>query len=164
MQSIPARQIRPADESDLPAIERLLSANRLPLVGVREGVHEFLVAEHDGRVVGVIGLEIYDDRGLLRSAAVDERERGTGVGAALVQRLIDDARHRALSELVLLTTTAERWFPRFGFARIERDSTPEPIKRSAEFRGACPASATVMSLPLRSRDSAPANGSRRDIA
>lgn len=148
--------------SDLPAIERLLTANKLPLVGVREGVHEFLVAEHDGSVVGVIGLEIYDDRGLLRSAAVDERERGTGVGAALVQRLIDDARERALSELVLLTTTAERWFPRFGFSRIERDATPEPIKRSAEFRGACPASATVMSLPL--RDSAPAKGSRRGIA
>ncbi|HVD05087.1 MAG TPA: arsenic resistance N-acetyltransferase ArsN2 [Gemmatimonadaceae bacterium] len=140
--------IRSAAGSDLPAIERLLEANKLPLVGVRDAIGDFLVAERGGTLVGVIGLEIYDDRGLLRSAAVDAGERGTGVGAALVGALIETSRARGLKELVLLTTTADRWFPRFGFATIARDDTPIAVRRSAEFMGACPASASVMRLEL----------------
>ena len=140
--------IRSAAGSDLTAIERLLEANKLPLVGVRDAIGDFLVAERGGTLVGVIGLEIYDDRGLLRSAAVDAGERGTGVGAALVGALIETSRARGLKELVLLTTTADRWFPRFGFATIARDDTPIAVRRSAEFMGACPASASVMRLEL----------------
>lgn len=140
--------IRSAAIRDLTAVERLLEANKLPLVGVRDGLGDFLVAERDGAVVGVIGLEIYDDRGLLRSAAVDGGQRGTGVGATLVGALIANARARELKELVLLTTTAEQWFPRFGFVTITRDETPVAVRRSAEFTSACPASATVMRLAL----------------
>jgi amino-acid N-acetyltransferase len=140
--------IRSAAGSDLPAIERLLEANKLPLVGVRDAIGDFLVAERGGTLVGVIGLEIYDDRGLLRSAAVDAGERGTGVGAALVGALIETSRARGLKELVLLTTTADRWFTRFGFVTIARDDTPVAVRRSAEFMGACPASASVMRLEL----------------
>ena len=150
--------IRSAVSRDLVAIERLLEANKLPLVGVRDAIEDFLVAERDGMVVGVIGLEIYDDRGLLRSAAVDTDERGTGIGAALVAALIENGRARELKELVLLTTTAERWFPRFGFATIARHEAPVAVKGSAEFTGACPASATVMRLTL---ESAPAPGTAR---
>ena len=150
--------IRQAAGRDLIAVERLLEANKLPLVGVRDGIDDFLIAERDGSIVGVIGLEIYDDRGLLRSAAVDTDERGTGVGAALVGALIANARARELKELVLLTTTAERWFPRFGFATIARHEAPVAVKGSAEFTGACPASATVMRLTL---ESAPTDGVAR---
>jgi amino-acid N-acetyltransferase len=49
----------------------------------------------------------------------------------------------------LLTTTAEAFFPHFGFERIERAAVPPRIQNSREFHGACPASATVMCLPLR---------------
>jgi amino-acid N-acetyltransferase len=150
--------IRSAASRDLIAIERLLEANKLPLVGVREGIDDFLVAERDGVVVGVIGLEIYDDRGLLRSAAVDTDDRGSGVGAALVGAVIENGRARRLKELVLLTTTAEDWFPRFGFVTIARDETPIAVRQSAEFTGACPASATVMHLAL---GPAPSGGAGR---
>ena len=150
--------IRPAARRDLVAIERLLEANKLPLIGVREAIDDFFVAERDSVVVGVIGLEIYDDRGLLRSAAVDTDERRTGVGAALVGALIENCRTRQLKEVVLLTTTAERWFPRFGFVTISRDDTPAAVRRSVEFMEACPASATVMHLRL---EPAPADGPAR---
>ncbi len=55
---------------------------------------------------------------------------------------------RALLASVLLTTTAEDWFPRFGFVRIARDAVPAALHASAELRGACPASAAVMQKPL----------------
>ena len=91
-------------------------------------------------------LKTLRDAALLRSAAVRADLRGTGVGAALVGALLDRARRRDVKTLVLLTTTAERWFPRFGFESITRDDVPEKLKVSEEFRGACPASAHVMRL------------------
>jgi amino-acid N-acetyltransferase len=47
-------------------------------------------------------------------------------------------------EIYLLTTTAEHFFPRFGFARIPRADVAPTVRASEEFRGACPDSAIAM--------------------
>ncbi|HVE77570.1 MAG TPA: arsenic resistance N-acetyltransferase ArsN2 [Gemmatimonadaceae bacterium] len=145
----PGAQLRPATAADLPAVERLLIANNLPTAGVADALHDFLVAESEEEIVGVGGLEVCCDNALLRSVAVDERWRGRGLGRAVVSGLIADAEARGLNALYLLTTTAERYFPSFGFAPTTREAVPAPVKETVEFRSACPASATVMALPLR---------------
>lgn len=137
-------RIRAATASDFPAIERLLTASGLPLDGVREALPSFVVAEADGDLVGVAGLEPCRDNALLRSVAVSDAWRSRRVGRALVERVIADAESRGVHALYLLTTTAERWFPSFGFQSIARDAAPADIRATAEFRGACPASAAVM--------------------
>ena len=137
-------RLRAATASDLPAIERLLTASKLPLDGVREALPSFIVAEAGTELVGVAGLEPCRDNALLRSVAAAEEWRSRGVGRALVQRVITDAESRGVHALYLLTTTAERWFPSFGFHPIARDHAPADIRATAEFRGACPASAAVM--------------------
>lgn len=137
-------EIRPAGEADRPEIEQLLEASGLPLAGVAEALDEFLVAREGGRLTGAIGLELYGSAALLRSAAVDPAARGRRVGAMLVDRLLAEAGGRGIRDLYLLTTTAERWFPRFGFEPISRSEVPEAIRNSVEFREACPASAIVM--------------------
>ena len=48
------------------------------------------------------------------------------------------------SGLPLLTETAARFFPRFGFAVEDRSSAPPAVRESVEFRAACPASAVMM--------------------
>lgn len=136
--------LRPAAPADLAAVERLLTASSLPLDGVREALGTFVVAEAKGDIVGVAGLEICCDNALLRSVAVQPEWRSHGLGRALVTRVISDAEARGLRALYLLTTTAERYFPSFGFRAISRDEVPEDLRKTAEFRGACPASATVM--------------------
>jgi amino-acid N-acetyltransferase len=45
--------------------------------------------------------------------------------------------------IYLLTTTAERYFPKFGFERIARDDVPATVRTSVEFTSACPSSAAV---------------------
>jgi amino-acid N-acetyltransferase len=143
--------IRVAIDSDLPAIERLLASSGLPTTGVAEALCGFVVAESDSdkRIVGVAGLErCCDEYALLRSTAVDPDWRGTGLGRRLVTHVIAEAESRGIKALYLLTTTAERYFPTFGFVKTERDVVPAAVKRSVEFREACPASATVMSLEL----------------
>jgi len=136
--------IRAARPGDHAAIATLLRGNDLPLDGVPPAGDDFLVAERDGAIVGVIGLERYGTHALLRSAAVDAAVRGTGLGAMLVGDVLDLAARRGVEELWLLTTTAERWFPRFGFEVVARHEVPLAVQASREFQGACPASATVM--------------------
>ena len=140
--------IRRARGDDLPAIERLLLASHLPTAGVADALPGFLVAEQDGALVGVVGIEACCDYGLLRSTAVDAAWRSRGLGRRLVERAIAEAESRGTKALYLLTTTAERYFPSFGFTTITRDQVPAPVQVSAEFCGACPASATVMTLCL----------------
>jgi amino-acid N-acetyltransferase len=137
-------RVRPATGGDFDAVVGLLRDARLPLAGVPGTLTGFYVAEDQGRVVGAIGLELHGPDGLLRSAVVDPGARGTGIGLALVDRILDRARERGLGAVYLLTTTAERYFPRFGFIRITRDDVPDHVKASVEFHEACPASAVVM--------------------
>jgi amino-acid N-acetyltransferase len=58
--------------------------------------------------------------------------------------VISDAESRGIHALYLLTTSADRYFPSFGFRTIARDDVPADVRETAEFREACPASATVM--------------------
>lgn len=140
--------IRRAITADLPEIEQLLVASNLPTDGVAGALDGFIVAEHEGALVGVVGVEACREYGLLRSTAVAPAWRSRGLGRQLVGRAIAEAEARGIQALYLLTTTAERYFPSFGFARTTRDAVPDPVRDTAEFEGACPASATVMSLPL----------------
>jgi amino-acid N-acetyltransferase len=141
-------QIRSATDADLSAIEALLIDSQLPTTGVRDALCGFLVAEADGRVVGVVGMEKRGSYGLLRSTAVAPDWRGRQVARRLVERIIADAEAQGVNALYLLTTTAERYFPSFGFTTTTRDVVPEDIKATEEFTAACPASATVMCLRL----------------
>jgi N-acetylglutamate synthase-like GNAT family acetyltransferase len=144
----PGANVRPARSDDLPAVERLLTDAHLPLDGVAEALPTFFVAEAGGALVGVAGLEVCCDNALLRSVAVEPAWRSHDVGRALVTRVIWEAESRGIHALYLLTTTAERYFPSFGFRRIARDEVPADVRATAEFRSACPASATVMARPL----------------
>jgi amino-acid N-acetyltransferase len=136
--------IRPATAADLPAAEALLAGSGLTTEGVRDWIDRFVVAEEDGCVAGVAGLELYGDAALLRSVAVADAWRRSGIGRALVERALEVATTAGATEIFLLTTTAEGYFPRFGFTAVPRSEVSAPVLASAVFRGACPASATVM--------------------
>ena len=137
-------ELRSAVASDLPAIERLLSASALPLAGVADALPGFVVAESDGAIVGTAALEVCNDNALLRSVAVAPEWRSRGLGRALVTRVIADAESRGIRALYLLTTTAEHYFPSFGFQPVAREVVPRDVRETEEFQSACPASATVM--------------------
>ena len=143
--------IRPATATDLSAVETLLRQNDLPVVGVQPIIEDFLVAESGNDVVGVVGMEYCCNYGLLRSTAVDREWRSRGIARQLVERIIAQAEARGINALYLLTTTAESYFPSFGFTKTTRDTVPAEVQATDEFRGACPASATVMSRMLRAR-------------
>jgi phosphinothricin acetyltransferase len=157
-------RIREALPGDWEQIAGLLTTTGLPLAGAREHLVGFLLAEREGALVGCAAVERYGTAGLLRSVAVAHSERGHGTGAALVSRCIAEARGARLETLVLLTTTAAEYFPRFGFTAVARSAVPEAVQASEEFRGACPASATVMLATLSPRVRAAHRGDASVIA
>jgi amino-acid N-acetyltransferase len=142
--------LRPATPADEPAVAALLTAAALPLDGVHEALSSFVVAEDEGSIVGVAGIEACGTTGehaLLRSVAVAPEWRNRKLGRALVTRVIEEAEARGAKALYLLTTTADAYFPSFGFRKTARDQVPEDVRETAEFKTACPASATVMTRP-----------------
>ena len=139
--------IRPARSTDYAAVTALLSEAKLPLVGVEEHFTDFFVAE-DSSIVGCAGLERYGNVALLRSVVVSPSARGNGLGQRLTQSCIDAARTSGIATLVLLTETAEAFFPRLGFKAVSRDEVPMAVRDSAEFRGVCAVSAQAMMLEL----------------
>lgn len=140
--------VRPATGQDLASVTALLRETGLPTAGVAESLPHFLVAEHEGEMVAVAGLELYGSSGMLRSVAVHPTWRGSGLARQLIDRLLADAQQRGIQDIYLMTTTAEHYFPRFGFACIARTDVPGAVKESVEFREACPASALVMRKTL----------------
>jgi amino-acid N-acetyltransferase len=140
--------LRRAAHADHEAVITLLRDSELPIDGVAEWLDQFWVAEHQGQVVGVAGMERYGDSGLLRSVAVASGWRGSGVGRTLVDRALDEGHGAGVREVYLLTTTAEHYFPRLGFACVDRETVPAALRASAEFSGACPTSAVVMHKTL----------------
>jgi len=137
--------IRPAAIEDLEAAKRLLTECDLPVDGLDQQFGEaFSVAEYDGQVVGVGGIEICGSHGLLRSVAVTSTRQGESVGEALVRDRLAWAESKGLSRVFLLTTSAAGYFERFGFRSLGRDAVPSEIKKSSEFSSICPGSAIVM--------------------
>jgi amino-acid N-acetyltransferase len=136
--------IAPAEAADLDVIAAFLEREHLPLAGLHDHPQHMFVARTGNRIVGCASLELYGDSALLRSVAVDAEYRGSGIGADLTHAALHLAERRAVSTVYLLTTTAERFFPRFGFEMVDRADVPPAVRMSAEFAQACPSSAFVM--------------------
>jgi amino-acid N-acetyltransferase len=107
------------------------------------------VAEEENDLVGTAGLEVYERVGLLRSVAVKPEIRSKGLGAQLVEAILNLARGKGLEVVYLLTTTADKYFPRFGFETIGRDGLDPRLNASEELQGACPQTAICMKLTIR---------------
>ena len=142
------QDFRRADRTDLPQVLDLLTQARLPLAGVEAHLNGFVLAFRDDGLIGCAGLERYGAAALLRSVAVAEGERNSGLGKQLVRRLLEQARAEGVESIILLTTTAAAFFQKLGFTTISRAEAPQAVQCSVEFQEACPASATVMRLDL----------------
>lgn len=140
--------LRQAVPADLPAVEALLAAASLPTADVEVHLPHFAVADEDGRVIGVAGLERHGTVGLLRSVCVAADRQGRGLGGTLVELVEAWAMASGVADVYLLTTTAEPYFAGRGFIRVDRDGVPEAIRATREFSTLCPSSAICMHRSL----------------
>ncbi|HEV8659431.1 MAG TPA: arsenic resistance N-acetyltransferase ArsN2 [Thermoanaerobaculia bacterium] len=138
--------ISSAAQADVDAIKAILIGNNLPTAGVDDHWRSFVIARAGGTVIGCAGAEMYQGAALIRSVAVVPEYRSRGVGHELVRQLLDRLTASGLREFYLLTTTAENYFGRRGFEKIDRSEVHPQLLASREFQDACPKSAVCMRL------------------
>ncbi|NHF63816.1 amino-acid N-acetyltransferase [Chryseoglobus sp. KN1116] len=126
------RQARTADVRGIHALVEPLVQERIllgkELVVFFESVQEFSVAVDDdsGDVIGCGALHVlWEDLGEVRTLAVQERWRGTGVGHAIYERLEQQARELGLRRLFCLTFETD-FFGRHGFVSIGEELLVDP--------------------------------------
>lgn len=137
--------IVPFDAKDEIALSILLQTSELSTEDVTPEILEhFLMAHAGNALVGAVGLEAYGEMGLLRSLAVDEPQRGTGLGKRLVAAMEEHARDQGVRELYLLTTTAEDFFTNLGYRKLPREQAPAAIAGTEQFSSLCPSSSCFM--------------------
>jgi N-acetylglutamate synthase-like GNAT family acetyltransferase len=141
----------PARPHDLEPALALLREAELPTNGVLEQFGHFFVVRDAGLLVGVCGLEVHGEDGLLRSLVVAPTYRGKGVAADLVAAALGLAHKMSLRAVYLLTTTARDYFGRLGFVPFPRDDAPAGIRESWEFQSGCPKSSAFMRRAVGSR-------------
>jgi amino-acid N-acetyltransferase len=123
----------------------LLQPQGLPVSDISaEHLEHFFFVGPDGSPTGLVGLELYGTDALLRSLVVAENVRGKGLGSTLINHAEQYAASKGVRSIYLLTTTAEAFFKRLGYERIERSHAPTSIEQTREFADLCPASSAFM--------------------
>jgi amino-acid N-acetyltransferase len=123
----------------------LLQAQGLPASDITdEHLEHFFFMGSAGSAAGLVGVEIYGADALLRSLVVAEAARDQGLGSALVQHAEDYAASCSVGAMYLLTTTAETFFERRGYRRVDRTEAPQAIQTTVEFASLCPSSSAFM--------------------
>jgi len=79
----------------------------------------FWVAEHDGRVVGVMGIQDKFDVHLIRHAYVRTRQRQKGIGSLLLKELIEGTDKPILIGTWKAAEWAIRFYEKQGFCLVE---------------------------------------------
>jgi amino-acid N-acetyltransferase len=143
----PLNDLQITKAGDLGDVKPLLAARGLPTNDIRDD-DTFFVARAGSVICGVAGLEALGHVGLLRSVAVDPAWQRRGVAQALVAAIADRARAHGMRQLFLLTTDADRYFSRLGFATVDREALPAEVRDTAQFRETCPQTAIAMSRNL----------------
>jgi amino-acid N-acetyltransferase len=136
-------RLEEANEEQRLQILELLSAHTLPIQDITAAVQLYALKVEE-QVLGSAGLEVHGNKALLRSVCVADALKGRGWGSFINQQLEGIALEQGIQELYLVTTTAEAFFARRGYSRLQRSSVPGEVLESGQFKGICPASAAIM--------------------
>jgi argininosuccinate lyase/amino-acid N-acetyltransferase len=90
-------------------------------------IREFHVADAGGEIVACAALRLlWSDLGEVRSLAVRPDAHGKGLGQALVEQVVADARTLGLPRVIALTREVE-FFERCGFVTEQREALPRKV-------------------------------------
>jgi len=129
----------------LAGVRMLLEREKLPASDLtEEHLKHFFFVGPITEPTALVGLEVCGSVALLRSLVVSRDARTAGIGTALVTHAEDHARLQGVHSLYLLTTTAEPFFARRGYYRVDRTIAPASIRSTREFANLCPASSAFM--------------------
>ena len=128
----PELEIRSASLADVPGLEALMApfiatGDLLPRSNydLCRHIKEYVIAvTPEGEVIGCGSLKVYSQTlGEVAGLAVADGWQGAGIGRAIVEGLLEDARELGLSETFALTRKPD-FFGRLGCDRTEKTRFP----------------------------------------
>ncbi|MBL0927927.1 MAG: GNAT family N-acetyltransferase [Phycisphaerales bacterium] len=131
--AVRVRAATPADVTDIHRIIDLCAAQGAVLPRHAEDIHACLPGFVVGELVDTAGPRVMGcaalvacgaDMAEIRSVAVDPESRGTGLGRAVVEHLVAEARALGVEQLFLLTRIPD-FFARIGFSPIDPELLPD---------------------------------------
>lgn len=128
--------IRRAKIKDVPEIIKLINQYAhngqmlgRPLIELYDSIRTFVVAETDGQIVGCGSLAVvWKDIAEVRSIAVHPDYHRRGIGRAIVEILLQDARELELPRVFCLTYQPE-FFKTLGFRDVDKHELPQKVWR-----------------------------------
>jgi amino-acid N-acetyltransferase len=114
--------IRKANNNDIEGIHTLLTEGSLHGKALRRSQREiekiietFFICEINREIVGCCGLEIYSKKiAEIRSLVVTQGHRNQGIGSALIQKCLAEAKKKRIYQ-ILSITDKRNLFYRYGF-------------------------------------------------
>jgi len=126
--------IRKAKISDPPVIMELV--NRFAARGlmlpralneIYENLRDFFLCEDNGRVLGCAALHVaWEGLGEIRSLAVVEEAQHRGIGRALVDACLEEARELGMARVFALTYVPQ-FFQSMGFRSYPKNKLPHKV-------------------------------------
>jgi amino-acid N-acetyltransferase len=128
--------LRKARLSDVPVLFKLIhqyAAEEIMLPRAMpelyENIWEFTVAEKDTHVIACGALRLYNEEvAELRSLCVDPQQKTAGLGRAVANQLMHEAKGLGLKRVFALTMVPG-FFSKMGFYPVERGALPQKVWR-----------------------------------
>ncbi len=94
---------------------------------IYENIRDYFVVRQGSRVLGCAALHVmWADLAEVKSVAVQEEDQRRGVGTALVEACLDEARALGVPTVFCLTYKPE-FFARFGFTEVDKMKLPRKV-------------------------------------
>jgi len=94
---------------------------------IYENLQTFIVACIDNTPVGCCALQvIWNDLAEIKSLAVDNSQKGTGIGSAIVKKALENACLLGINKIFALTLEPD-FFKKLGFEVVEKDQLPMKV-------------------------------------
>ena len=127
-------KVEKARITDVPEIHKLVNhfATRdqmlpRPLSEIYENIRDYFVVRDGAQILGCGALHIcWGDLVEIKAVAVTEEEQGKGVGKALVEACIEEAKQLDVPEAFCLTYKSD-FFSRFGFRQVDLMELPRKV-------------------------------------
>jgi glycerol 3-phosphatase-2 len=149
LESVPPARFRTAEPDDAPGLADLLEKSGLDASGLEDRLARTVMSDDDaGAPIATASVETWDSEGLLRSVAVSEEARGTGLGLLAASAAIAVARSAGVQRVWLFTETAASFFARLSFEGVSRSALPAVVAGSSQALDEACEAAAVMVLRL----------------
>ena len=94
---------------------------------IYETLRDFVLAEEDGKVVGVGALHlVWDELAEIRAMAISPEFAGRGIGFKIVQQIMEDARKLGVKTLFTLTYQPG-FFAKAGFYEVPKEQLSQKV-------------------------------------